>query len=137
MIIMSEDEYIDFKKEFEDFKKELENSRPIFDDDSIEFNDFDNLISSEDSNDSDDLINYNNSNFKNSDFNNSNNKLNDYPNLALETDDILLNLIIKKDYSKIEDLEERKKEFFNDLKDFIDEFESTEESNQLMKYYDK
>ncbi len=138
MIIMSEEEYIDFKKEFEDFKKELENSRPIFDDDSIEFNDFDNLISSsEDSNDLDDLINYNNSNFNNSDFNNSNNKLNDYPNLALETDDILLNLIIKKDYSKIEDFDERKKEFFNDLREFIDEFESTEESNQLMKYYEK
>lgn len=135
---MSEEEYIDFKKEFEDFKKELENSRPIFDDDSIEFNDFDNLISSsEDSNDLDDLINYNNSNSNNSNYNNSKDNLNDYPNITLETDDILLNLLIKKDYSKIEDLEERKKEFFNDLRDFIDEFESTEESNQLMKYYEK
>jgi hypothetical protein len=135
---MSEEEYIDFKKEFEDFKKELENSRPIFDDDSIEFNDFDNLISSsEDSNDLDDLINYNNSNSNNSNYNNSKDNLNDYPNITLETDDILLNLLIKKDYSKIEDLEERKKEFFNDLREFIDEFESTEESNQLMKYYEK
>ena len=135
---MSEEEYIDFRKEFEDFKKELENSRPIFDDDSIEFNDFDNLISSsEDSNDLDDLINYNNSNSNNSNYNNSKDNLNDYPNITLETDDILLNLVIKKDYSKIEDLEERKKEFFNDLRDFIDEFESTEESNQLMKYYEK
>ena len=135
---MSEEEYIDFKKEFEDFKKELENSRPIFDDDSIEFNDFDNLISSsEDSNDLDDLINYNNSNSNNSNYNNSKDNLNDYPNITLETDDILLNLVIKKDYSKIEDLEERKKEFFNDLRDFIDEFESTEESKQLMKYYEK
>ena len=135
---MSEEEYIDFKKEFEDFKKELENSRPIFDDDSIEFNDFDNLISSsEDSNDLDDLINYNNSNSNNSNYNNSKDNLNDYPNITLETDDILLNLVIKKDYSKIEDLEERKKEFFNDLRDFIDEFESTEESNQLMIYYEK
>lgn len=138
MIIMSEEEYIDFRKEFEDFKKELENSRPIFDDDSIEFNDFDNLISSsEDSNDLDDLINYNNSNSNNSNYNNSKDNLNDYPNITLETDDILLNLVIKKDYSKIEDLEERKKEFFNDLRDFIDEFESTEESNQLMIYYEK
>ena len=135
---MSEEEYIDFRKEFEDFKKELENSRPIFDDDSIEFNDFDNLISaSEDSNDLDDLINYNNSNSNNSNYNNSKDNLNDYPNITLETDDILLNLVIKKDYSKIEDLEERKKEFFNDLRDFIDEFESTEESNQLMIYYEK
>ena len=138
MIIMSEEEYIDFKNEFEDFKKELENSRPIFDDDSIEFNDFDNLISaSEDSNDLDDLINYNNSNSNNSNYNNSKDNLNDYPNITLETDDILLNLVIKKDYSKIEDLAERKKEFFNDLREFIDEFESTEESNQLMIYYEK
>ena len=131
---MSEEEYIDFKKEFEDFKKELENSRPIFDDDSIEFNDFDNLISS--SEDSDELIDLSNSNNLNNS-NDFNPKINDFPNITLETDDILLNLVIKKDYSKIEDLEERKKEFFNDLRDFIDEFESTEESNQLMIYYEK
>ena len=136
MIIMSEEEYIDFKKEFEDFKKELENSRPIFDDDSIEFNDFDNLISdSEDSHDLKDLFDYNSINSNNS--NNSYTNNNEYPNITLETDDILLNLIIKKDYSKIEDLGERKKEFFNDLRKFIDEFESTEESNQLMKYYEE
>ena len=131
---MSEEEYIDFKKEFEDFKKELENSRPIFDDDSIEFNDFDNLISA--SEDSDELIDLSNSNNLNNS-NDFNPKINDFPNITLETDDILLNLVIKKDYSKIEDLEERKKEFFNDLREFIDEFESTEESNQLMKYYEK
>ena len=131
---MSEEEYIDFKKEFEDFKKELENSRPIFDDDSIEFNDFDNLISS--SEDSDELIDLSNSNNLNNS-NDFNPKINDFPNITLETDDILLNLVIKKDYSKIEDLEERKKEFFNDLREFIDEFESTEESKQLMKYYEK
>ncbi|MBP5700295.1 MAG: hypothetical protein J6W71_05570, partial [Methanobrevibacter sp.] len=41
-------EHIDFRKEFEEFKKELENSKPIFDDDFIEFNDFDNLISNDD-----------------------------------------------------------------------------------------
>lgn len=131
---MSEEEYIDFRKEFEDFKKELENSRPIFDDDSIEFNDFDNLISA--SEDSDELIDLSNSNNLNNS-NDFNQKINDFPNITLETDDILLNLVIKKDYSKIKDLEERKKEFFNDLREFIDEFESTEESNQLMKYYEK
>lgn len=131
---MSEEEYIDFKKEFEDFKKELENSRPIFDDDSIEFNDFDNLISA--SEDSDELIDLSNSNNLNNS-NDFNPKINDFPNITLETDDILLNLVIKKDYSKIKDLEERKKEFFNDLREFIDEFESTEESNQLMIYYEK
>ena len=47
-----------------------------------------------------------------------------------------MNLTIKKDYSAIGDLDERKKEFIKDLKEFIDEFESTEESSQLMKYYD-
>ena len=47
-----------------------------------------------------------------------------------------MNLTIKKDYSSIEDLDKRKEEFTKDLKEFIDEFESTEESSQLMKYYD-
>ena len=42
-----------------------------------------------------------------------------------------------KDYSNIKDLDLRKKEFFKDLSDFIDEFESTEESNELMKFYDE
>lgn len=123
------EEHIDFRKEFEEFKKELENSKPIFDDDSIEFNDFDNLISN--SNDDIDFSDLNN--VQNKD---SNNDLNDYPNIALETDDILMNLSIKKDYSAIDDLDKRKKEFISDLKAFIDEFESTEESDELMKYYD-
>ena len=60
----------------------------------------------------------------------------DFPKIALETDDILMNLIIKKDYSTIDDLEKRKEEFIKDLKEFIDEFDSTEESTELMKYYD-
>ena len=127
-----EDEYIDFKKEFEEFKKELESSKPIFDDESIEFNDFDNLISNSNSliSDSDiDAINDHNNNLSN-DFNKN------YPNISLETEDILLNLIIKKDYSKIKDSNKRKEMFFKDLKEFIDEFESTEESDELMKYYD-
>ena len=124
-----EDEYIDFKKEFEEFKKELENSKPIFDDESIEFNDFDNLISNSNSLISDSDID--------TDFNEQAIDSNrNYPNISLETDDILLNLIIKKDYSKIKDSNKRKEMFFNDLKDFIDEFESTEESDELMKYYD-
>ena len=123
---MSEKEYIDFKKEFEEFKKELENSKPIFDDDSIEFNDFDNLISDDDSNPLDGLDELNDQAILSK----------DYPKIALETDDILMNLTIKKDYSYIEDLDKRKEEFIKDLKEFIDEFESTEESSQLMKYYD-
>ena len=129
MIKMSEKEYIDFKKEFEEFKNELEKSKPMFDDDSIEFNDFDNLISLS----------------ENEDFSNSGNDLSNFyydsngsfPNIALETDDILINLVIKKDYSKIEDFDIRKEEFFNDLREFIEEFKSTEESDELMKYYEK
>ncbi len=126
MIIMSEKEYIDFKKEFEEFKKELENSKPIFDDDFIEFNDFDNLISNDDELNHLDVLEESNQSILS----------NDYPKIALETDDILMNLTIKKDYSSIEDLDKRKEEFIKDLKEFIYEFESTEESSQLMKYYD-
>ena len=124
-----EDEYIDFKKEFEQFKKELENSKPIFDDESIEFNDFDNLISNSNSLISDSDID---TDFNEQDIDSNRN----YPNISLETDDILLNLVIKKDYSKIKDSNKRKEMFFNDLKEFINEFESTEESDELMKYYD-
>ena len=123
---MSEKDYIDFKKEFEEFKKELENSKPIFYDDSIEFNDFDNLLSNVDSNPLDVLDESNDQAILSK----------DYPKISLETDDILMNLTIKKDYSYIEDLDKRKEEFIKDLKEFIDEFESTEESSQLMKYYD-
>ncbi|MBP5700338.1 MAG: hypothetical protein J6W71_05790 [Methanobrevibacter sp.] len=120
-------EHIDFRKEFEEFKKELENSKPIFDDDSIEFNDFDNLISNDDElNQLEGLEESNDQAILSK----------DYPKIALETDDILMNLTIKKDYSSIEDLDKRKEEFIKDLKEFIDELESTEESSQLMKYYD-
>ena len=121
-----EKEHIDFRKEFEEFKKELENSKPIFDDDSIEFNDFDNLLSNVDSNPLDVLDESNDQAILSK----------DYPKISLETDDILMKLIIKKDYSSIDDLKDRKEEFIKDLKEFIDEFESSEESSQLMKYYD-
>lgn len=59
-----------------------------------------------------------------------------YPELTLETDDILMTIAVKKDYSKIEDLAERKEEFVNDLKGFIKEFEETSESDDFMRYYD-
>ncbi len=59
-----------------------------------------------------------------------------YPELTLETDDMIMNLSIKKDYSEIKDLNDRKKEFINDLKAFIEEFDETEESFEFMKYYD-
>ena len=121
-----EKEHIDFRKEFEEFKRELENSKPIFDDDSIEFNDFDNLLSNDDFNPLDGLDESNDQAIFSKNF----------PKISLETDDILMNLTIKKDYSAIDDLEKRKEQFIKDLKEFIDEFESTEESSQLMKYYD-
>ena len=107
----------------------MENSKPIFDDDSIEFSDFDNLISN-----SNDLISDSENTLplmhQDNDLNNK------YPNISLETDEMLLNLIVKRDYSEIKDLKQRKEAFFNDLKDFIEEFESADESNELMKYYD-
>ena len=59
-----------------------------------------------------------------------------FPELTLETDDIIMELAIKKDYSQIRDLDKRKEEFIKDLKEFIDEFDSAEESNQLMEYYE-
>ena len=121
-----EKEHIDFRKEFEEFKRVLENSKPIFDDDSIEFNDFDNLLSNDDFNPLDELDESNDQAIFSKNF----------PQISLETDDILMNLTIKKDYSAIDDLEKRKEQFIKDLKEFIDEFESTEESSQLMKYYD-
>ncbi len=59
-----------------------------------------------------------------------------YPEITLETDDIIMNLAIKKDYSQIKDLDKRKQEFINDLKAFIDEFNQTPESDDFIKYYD-
>lgn len=58
------------------------------------------------------------------------------PEINLETDDIIMNIIVKKDYSEIEDINERKKEFIKDLKAFIDEFSQTDESFEFMAYYD-
>ena len=133
---MSDKEYIDFKKEFKDFAQDLENSKPIFDDGDLSFDDFDNLVGNIGENDlSDDSIDRYGSIHDDLD------KLDslfgsDCPEITLETEDMLMNLSIKKDYSKIEDLDLRKKEFFKDLKAFIDEFESTEESDELMKFYD-
>ena len=58
------------------------------------------------------------------------------PEINLETDDIIMNIIVKKDYSEIEDINARKKEFIRDLKVFIDEFSQTDESSEFMAYYD-
>ena len=59
----------------------------------------------------------------------------EYPEIELETDDIKLILTLKKDYSKIKDIEARKKEFIKDMKDFIDEFVANPEFDELMEYY--
>ena len=58
------------------------------------------------------------------------------PEINLETDDIIMNIAVRKDYSEIEDINERKKIFINDLKAFIEEFSQTEESLEFMAYYD-
>ena len=58
------------------------------------------------------------------------------PEINLETDDIIMNIAVKKDYSVIEEIDQRKEEFIKDLKAFIDEFSQTEESKEFMKYYD-
>lgn len=59
-----------------------------------------------------------------------------YPEITLETDDIIMSIAVKKDYSKIEDLTKRKEEFINDLNEFIKEFSETPESDEFMMYFD-
>ena len=59
-----------------------------------------------------------------------------YPEITIETDDIIMNLAIKKDYSQIKDLDKRKEEFINDLNAFIEEFSQTPESDDFMRYYE-
>lgn len=59
-----------------------------------------------------------------------------YPEITLETDDIIMSISVKKDYSEIEDSDKRKEEFIKDLKDFIVEFSETPESGEFMRYYD-
>ncbi len=58
-----------------------------------------------------------------------------FPELTLETDDIIMELAIKKDYSQIRDLDKRKEEFIKDLHDFIDEFSQTPESREFMAFF--
>ena len=59
-----------------------------------------------------------------------------YPEITLETDDIIMELAVKKDYSKIKDLDKRKEEFINDLHEFIKEFSETPESDDFMRYFE-
>ncbi len=59
-----------------------------------------------------------------------------YPEITLETDDLIMEISVKKDYSQIKDLNKRKEEFINDLKDFIKEFSETPESKEFMAFFD-
>ena len=59
-----------------------------------------------------------------------------YPEITLETDDIIMTIAVKKDYSQIEDLNKRKEEFIRDLNDFIEEFSQTQESTEFMRYFE-
>ena len=59
-----------------------------------------------------------------------------YPEITLETDDILMSISVKKDYSQIKDLDKRKQEFINDLHEFINEFSETLESREFMAFFD-
>ncbi|WP_298523469.1 hypothetical protein [uncultured Methanobrevibacter sp.] len=59
-----------------------------------------------------------------------------YPELTLETDDIIMTIAVKKDYSEIEDFDKRKEEFIKDLNEFIQEFSETPESDDFMRYYE-
>ena len=59
-----------------------------------------------------------------------------FPELTLETDDIIMELAIKKDYSQIRGLDKRKEEFIKDLHDFIDEFSQTPESREFIAFFD-
>ena len=47
-----------------------------------------------------------------------------------------MTISVKKDYSQIEDFDERKKEFISDLEAFIKEFSETSESDDFVRYYD-
>jgi len=59
-----------------------------------------------------------------------------YPELTLETEDIIMSLSIKKDYSQIKDFDKRKEELIKDLHDFINEFSETPESDDFVRYFD-
>ena len=50
------------------------------------------------------------------------------PEINLETDDIIMNIAVRKDYSEIKDIDERKRVFINDLKAFIEEFSQKDEA---------
>ena len=59
-----------------------------------------------------------------------------YPELTLETDDIIMTIAVKKDYSQIKDSNKIKEEFIKDFNDFIKEFSETQESDEFIAYFE-
>ena len=59
-----------------------------------------------------------------------------YPEITLETEDILMTISVKKSYSDIEDINKRKEKFIQDLHDFIDEFSQTQEASDFISFCD-
>ncbi|MDR0900376.1 MAG: hypothetical protein LBM26_01845 [Methanobrevibacter sp.] len=59
----------------------------------------------------------------------------DFPEIAIETEDLSIILGLKKDYSTIKDIEKRKKVFKKDIFGFFEEFMDTNEFLELMEYY--
>lgn len=59
-----------------------------------------------------------------------------FPELTLETDDMTMNLVVRKDYSYLDTVEKRKKEFIKDLKSFIKEFDDSPDSIDFFRFFD-
>ncbi|MGL4669999.1 MAG: hypothetical protein ACRCVG_05330 [Methanobacteriaceae archaeon] len=59
------------------------------------------------------------------------------PEIGIETDDFFVSLNLKKDYSQISDLNERKIQLISDIHFLFDEFSKTPDFDDLMKFYDE
>ena len=59
-----------------------------------------------------------------------------YHELTLETEDIIMELSFKKDYSQIKDFDKRKEELINDLHEFINEFSQNPGCDDFVRYFD-
>ncbi|MGL6297593.1 MAG: hypothetical protein ACRC1M_00310 [Methanobacteriaceae archaeon] len=59
------------------------------------------------------------------------------PEIGIETDDFFITLNLKKDYSEISDLNDRKIQLISDIHFLFDEFSKTPDFDDLMKFYDE
>lgn len=59
------------------------------------------------------------------------------PEIGIETDDFFITLNLKKDYSEISDLNDRKIQLISDIHFLFDEFSKTSDFDDLMKFYDQ